>query len=145
MASIKKHVKLFIVQQFALFASSSEIIESVKDEFGADVTKQQINHYNGNLPGKLTEEFREIFEKTRAEFLEGKTKIAIGEKFYRLNELDKIYKKQKNAKQQNTKAMKDTLEQAAKESGDAFTNKRVIDLNNVSELTDEELESIVKS
>lgn len=123
MATIKKEIKLFIVQQFALFASSGEIIDLVKDEFDVVVTKQQIHFYNGDRNEKLPEEWRKIFNKTRTEFEEGKLKIPIAEKHYRLNELNKIYQKQKSAKSQNTKAMKDTLEQAAKESGDAFSNR----------------------
>ena len=124
MSDLNKIEQLFIVQQFAMFSSPKEIIELVKEEFDAEVTKQQIHYYNGDLNKKLPKTWRKIFDQMRKEFLEGKTQIAIGNKYYRLHELDKIYKKQKSQKLQNEVGMKDTLQQAAKEDGDAFTNKR---------------------
>lgn len=144
MATLNDKQKTFIVQELACFQTYSEVAAAVKELFGVEIQRQQVYLYDPTK-NKVAQKWQEIFKAARAKFLEETAEIAIANKSYRLRELDKIYQNQKSAKSQNTKAMKDTLEQAAKESGDAFTNKRVIDLNNVSELTDEELQSIVQS
>lgn len=123
MSEISKEIKTFIVQQLAMYQTPQEIVDLVKEAFDTEISRQQAFYYNADMNPKLPKKWREIFNATREKFLSDVSSIPIAQKSFRLRELDKIYQNQKKAKQQNTKAMKDTLEQAAKESGDAFTNK----------------------
>lgn len=124
MSELSKELQTYIVQQLAMYSTPQEIVELVKKDFEEEVSRQQVFYYNADMNPKLPKKWREIFEATRKKFLKDTASIPIAGKSFRLRELDKIYHNQKSAKTQNTKAMKDTLEQAAKESGDAFTNRR---------------------
>lgn len=42
MATLKNEVKSFIVQALACFDTPSQVVESVKNEFGVVVTRQQV-------------------------------------------------------------------------------------------------------
>jgi len=125
MATLNDKQKTFIVQELACYQTYSEVAASVKDIFGIEILRQQVYIYDPTK-NKVAKKWQDIFEATRTKFLDDTSSIAVASKSYRLRELDKIYQNQKAAKNQNTKAMKDTLEQAAKEAGDAFTNKREI-------------------
>lgn len=127
MAALNSKVQTFIVQQFAMYATPQEIVELVKVEFGIETTRPQVFFYNADMNPQLASKWKVLFDETRTKFLESTSSIAIAQKSYRLRELDSIYKNQKSAKSQNTKAMKDTLEQAAKESGDVYSNKQKLE------------------
>lgn len=107
-----------------MYATPQEIVDLVKENFAVETTRPQVFFYNADMNPKLAQKWKDLFQKTRNEFLSDTVSIAIAQKTYRLRELDTIYKNQKSSKVQNTKAMKDTLEQAAKESGEAYTNKQ---------------------
>lgn len=126
MATLKDVHKTFIVQELACFQSYSEVAGSVKQMFGLEIERQQVYSYDPTR-NKIAAKWTAIFDATRAKFLDDISKIPIANKAVRLFELQKIYENQKAAKSQNTKAMKDTLEQAAKESGDAFSNKQKLE------------------
>jgi hypothetical protein len=125
MPKLDEQQKTFIVQELACFQTYSEVAASVKELFGVEIERQQVYVYDPTK-NKVAEKWRKIFDATREKFIADTASIAIAHKSYRLRELDAIYRGQKAAKIQNTKAMKETLEQAAKEAGDAFTNKREI-------------------
>ena len=135
MAKLNNQIQTFVVQQFAMFATPQEIVDAVKENFNIETSRPQVFFYNADMNPKLANKWVEIFKATRQNFLNETSSIAVANKSYRLRELDTIYKNQKSAKLQNTVAMKDTLEQAAKESGDAFTNQRVLSGKNGESLT----------
>lgn len=126
MATLKKLHKVFIIQEFAMFAAPWEIVPSIKEQFGVDVTLQQLNYWNPNVNNSLAKEWLEIFQTTRTKFLDETSSIAIANKAFRLKELDAMYRTQKRNKTPNPKAMREILEQAAKESGDSYTNRKEI-------------------
>lgn len=127
MATLLNHHKTFIVQQLAMFGTPQEVAALVKGEFGIEIERGQISNYDPTRAYyKGSKKWLEIHNATRSQFLSDTSSIAVANKAYRLRELDSIYKNQKAAKIQNTAAMKDTLEQAAKESGDAYTNRREV-------------------
>lgn len=107
-----------------MFETPQEIANLVKEEFDVTISRQAVHWYNADMNPKLPKKWKQIFASTRRKFLSSQATIGIAQKSYRLRELDKIYQKQKASKIQNTKAMRETLEQAAKESGDAFSNKQ---------------------
>jgi hypothetical protein len=124
MASLNSKIQTFIVQQFAMYATPQEIVDLVKANFGVETTRPQVFFYNADMNPKLAQKWKDLFKKTRDEFLSDTASIAIAQRAYRLRELDKIYRNQKTAAKQNIGGMKDTLEQAAKEAGDSFSNKQ---------------------
>lgn len=123
MAELDPDIQIFILQHLAMFEPPTKVMELVKETFNVEITRQAVHYYNADLNPKLPAKWRSLFKRTRKKFLSDTVSIGISHKSFRLRELDKIYQKQASSKAQNTKAMRETLEQAAKESGDAFSNK----------------------
>ena len=123
MATLKEDVKLYIVQALACFDTPSEVAESVKEDFGINVTRMQCSAYDPTtVTGlRLGKKWVEIFNAARKDFLEEKTTIAIANKAYRLRELQKSHLYLKSKK--NFIASNQVLEQAAKEVGESYVNK----------------------
>lgn len=119
-------VKTFIVQASACFDSPSEVAEAVKKEFGLDITKQYVESLDPTkAAGKKTAKvWKAIFERTREEFLGNTATIAIAHRAYRLRILQRMVVAAEKMK--NFALVAQLLEQAAKEVGDSFTNKRQI-------------------
>ncbi|HDI2987387.1 TPA: DUF2280 domain-containing protein [Acinetobacter baumannii] len=71
MATLNKKQKLFIVQSLAVFNTPQETVSLVKEEFDIDVSRQQVESYDPTkFAGRdLSKELKEIFEKTREEYL----------------------------------------------------------------------------
>lgn len=126
MAKLNQQIQTYIVQQFAMFATPQEIVDLVKENFNVETSRPQVFFYNADMNPKLNKKWVEIFKATRKKFLDETSSIAIANKSFRLKELDAMYRTQKNSKLQNSKAMRETLEQAAKESGDSYTNRKEI-------------------
>jgi hypothetical protein len=128
---LSDEVKRFVVQQLAMFETPSEVARSVKDEFGIEVSRQSVEAYD---PGKragaaLSQEFRELFAATRETFNADTASIGVTHKVVRLRTLARLIEKAEG--RGNAVLVASLLEQVAKECGDAFSNRRVLD-NNVS-------------
>jgi hypothetical protein len=123
MAALNENVKLFIVIALARHLTPSQVADAVKEEFDLDVNRMQIQAYDPNkVQGKhLSKKFKEIFEKTRENFITESSQTPIALKNYRVQMLQLIFNKE--YKTGNRNAAKQTLEQAAKEEGGFFTNK----------------------
>jgi hypothetical protein len=64
--------KHFIIIQLARFCSPSEIVAAMKSEFGVQVSRQQVSHYDPTVnqcKGKLKPEWIELFEQAHANFV----------------------------------------------------------------------------
>ncbi|TXN38987.1 DUF2280 domain-containing protein [Methylobacterium sp. WL30] len=127
MATLNDEVKTFIVQQLACFDTPSGVAKAVKEEFGLEVSRQAVEAYD---PGKraaanLSDGYRQIFEATRTAFLAETATIGISHKAVRLRTLQRLAEKAE--RQGNMAFVASVLEQAAKECGDAFTNKRQVE------------------
>lgn len=136
--------QIFIVQQLAMFERLKAVQTKLKEIYEIEIALSSIVYYdisNKDLPKK----WKTLFNSTRRKFLKDSASIPIANKSYRLKKLQNMFDKQEDERLQNPVAMRDILEQAAKESGDAFTNKRVVDIKNVSDLSDEELSAIANS
>lgn len=118
-------MQIFVIQQLAIFERPETVKQKLFEVFNMEVALPAIFHYQITSP-KFPEKWRELFTKTRESFLTNINEIPIANKAFRLKELNKIYDKEASSKLQNTVAMRETLEHAAKESGDAFTNRREI-------------------
>lgn len=123
MAALSTEVKAFIVQSLACYESPAKVIELAKAEFGVDVSRQQVSQYSpGNaMAAKLSKKWVDLFHATRARFQSDTADIPIANKAYRLRVLNRMAESTEKVKNFGMTAQ--LLEQAAKEVGDAYTNK----------------------
>ena len=123
MASLKGEVKAFIVQSLACFDTPSQVVEAVKKEFGITIPRQQVeSHDPTKANGKgLAKKWVEMFNETRERFQNEISDIPIANKAYRLRVLDRMATRAEGMK--NLALTAEIIEQAAKECGDAYTNK----------------------
>lgn len=123
MAALKPEIKAFIVQSVACFDTPSQVVESVLKEFGIQITRQQVEQNDPTkVSGKgLAKKWSELFNTTRKRFLNEISDIPIANKAYRLRALNRMAMTTEGMKNFGMTAQ--LLEQAAKEVGDAYTNK----------------------
>lgn len=150
MAILTENVKLVIVQSLACYDTPSQVAEAVKQEFGVEVSRMQVALYDPTKgTGKnLSAKLRAIFAETREKFLADVSTIPIAQQSYRLRVLQRALTKVE--KQGNTAMVAQLLEQAAKESGGAFTNRRELTGKSggplmTANVTSEELKQAVQS
>ncbi|WP_337047094.1 DUF2280 domain-containing protein [Serratia liquefaciens] len=127
MAALKPDVKAFIIQSLACFDTPSLVVESVQKEFGLKITRQQVeSHDPTKVSGKtLAKKWIELFHVTRERFQTEISDIPIANKAYRLRVLDRMATRTESMK--NYALAAQIVEQAAKECGDAYTNKQKIE------------------
>ena len=123
MAALKPEIKAFIVQSVACFDTPSQVVESVLKEFGIQITRQQVEQNDPTkISGKgLAQKWVDLFNRTRDRFLNEISDIPIANKAYRLRVLDRMAARADGMK--NLALTAEIIEQAAKECGDAYTNK----------------------
>lgn len=122
-AKLSDEVKTFIVQALACFDSPSVVAASVKKEFGVEVSRQLVESHDPNKKSAtgLAAKWRILFKETRKAFLEDTAEIAISHRTVRLRALQRMAEKAEE--RGNMVLAASLLEQAAKEVGDAYTNR----------------------
>ncbi|HDZ0558725.1 DUF2280 domain-containing protein [Klebsiella pneumoniae] len=127
MAALKPEVRAFIVQELACFDTPSQIVESVQKEFKVQVTRQQVaSHDPTKAAGKgLAQKWVDLFNRTRDRFLNEISDIPIANKAYRLRVLQRMSTTAEGMKNLGMTAQ--LLEQAAKEVGEAYSNKQKVE------------------
>lgn len=128
MATLSNEHKAYIVEQLACYESTSDIIDSLNEKFDIQTDHAQISYYNPDAVfggRRLAKKWRYLFNETRDKFLEGATQIPIAHKQYRLRELQKNY--YKLLRRDDIRGANAVLEQAAKEMGEAYTAKGVLE------------------
>lgn len=123
MTTLTEDVKAFIVQALACFDTPTQVSEAVKEEFGLEVTRQQVASYDPTKKTArgLAKKWQAIFHATRKSFLEDTAAIPIANQTFRLRALQKMY--EKTASRGNYGMAAQLIEQAAKESGGMFVNR----------------------
>ncbi|HFI5325892.1 TPA: DUF2280 domain-containing protein [Serratia liquefaciens] len=127
MAALKPDVKAFIIQSLACFDTLSIVVESVQKEFGIKITPQQAeSHDPTKASGKgLAKKWVGLFYETRSRFQNEIADIPIANKAYRLRVLDRMAANTEKSKNYGMTAQ--LMEQAAKEVGDAYSNKQKVE------------------
>ncbi|WP_313486524.1 DUF2280 domain-containing protein [Atlantibacter hermannii] len=127
MAALKNDVKAYIVQALACFDTPSQVVESVQAEFQVKITRQQVEAYDPTkASGKaLASRWVEMFNATRTRFQNEIADIPIANKAYRLRVLQRMSMTAESMK--NIGMTAQLLEQAAKEVGDAYSNKQKVE------------------
>jgi len=124
MAKLDDRAKLHIVQCLACYDTPSQVAESVREEFGITVTRQQVQAYDpSKTSGRdISKKLRDVFNETRKAFLEETAKVPIASQVFRLRNLQRLHEQATARK--NLQLAAALLEQAAKEVGGAYTNRR---------------------
>ncbi|HBT8336670.1 TPA: DUF2280 domain-containing protein [Klebsiella pneumoniae] len=127
MAALKPEIKAFIVQSVACFDTPSQVVESVLKEYGVQITRQQVEQNDPTkISGKgLAQKWVDLFSATRDRFLNEISDIPIANKAYRLRVLQRMSTTAENMK--NIGMTAQLLEQAAKEVGEAYSNKQKVE------------------
>jgi hypothetical protein len=125
MAALRDEVKAFVVQALACFDTPSQVVVSVKERFGLEVTRQQCEAYDPTkyVGRNLHVKWQMLFNDTRKRFREETAEIPIANRAYRLRTLGRMAEKAENMK--NMALTAQLLEQAAKEVGDVYVNRRL--------------------
>ena len=125
MAALSSEVKAFIVQALACFDTPSQVAEAVKREFNVDVSRQQVESHDPTkrCSKTLAKRWVEMFHDARKRFREETVDIPIANRAYRLRALGRMAEKAENMK--NMALTAQLLEQAAKEVGDVYVNRRL--------------------
>lgn len=118
--------KRLIVELLACFRTPSEVVHVVRAQFRIDISPQSVEAYNPTTRAgeKLSAELRELFASARAEYLQRVENIGVANMAFRLRGMDEAARAyfEKGA---YTLAMA-IYEQAAREVGGMFTNKREV-------------------
>jgi hypothetical protein len=125
MAVLRSEVKAFIVQALACFDTPSQVVAQVKTEFGIEITRQQCeSHDPTKFAGqRLGKTWADLFHAARKRFREETLDIPIANRAHRLRTLGRMAERAENMK--NMALTAQLLEQAAKEVGDVFVNRRL--------------------
>ena len=128
MAALKPEVKAYIIQMLACYDTPSQVVEAVQKDFGITITRQQVEtHDPTKVSGKtLAKKWVDLFNLTRDRFLNEISDIPIANKAYRLRVLQRMSTTAEGMKNLGMTAQ--LLEQAAKEVGDAYSNKQKVEL-----------------
>jgi len=125
MAALKSDVKAFIVQALACFDTPTQVSQAVKQEFDIDVTRQQVEQHDPTkrAGANLAAKWRTLFEDTRKRFREETAEIPIANRAFRLRGLGRMAEKAENMR--NLALSAQLYEQAAKECGDMYVNRKL--------------------
>lgn len=124
MATLNPEQKMFIVQRLACFDTPAQCVEAVKAEFGLDVLPQQVHCYHPERRQgrKMSKDLRLLFDTTRAKYRSNTEDIPIANKTWRVQRLYEMATAAQ--KKGNSVLAAQLLEQAAKEMGEAYTNRQ---------------------
>lgn len=121
--------KRFIVQALACYDTPTQVASAFKEEFGHTLIRSQVGEYNPTLVGgrKLGKQWKDLFTATRKNFLEQVSTIPIANQSVRLRVLQRQLERAE--KVGNAMLISQLLEQAAKEVGGAYGDRRRVELS----------------
>lgn len=127
MAKLSEAEKRFIVQALACYDTPTQVVEAVKEEFGTVIERSHVAQYDPTkASGKsVAKKWRDLFDETRKRFKQEIAEIPIADQAYRLRQLQRMA--QEAMRRKNIVLAASLLEQAAKEAGGMFTNRRSLD------------------
>lgn len=144
-------LKIYVVQRLACFDTPKSIADGLKKDQGVEISPQGVEAYDPTkAAGRgLGDKFRTIFEETRKAFLEDTASVGISHRAVRLRTLQRMADMAET--KGNMVLVASLLEQAAKEMGNAFTNRREVSgpdggpIKTMAELSDDDLAAIATS
>ena len=127
MATLREPVKIFIVQSLACFETPQQVADAVMQRYGIEIDRRQCENYDPTkFAGRnLSKKLKDLFERSRKEFRENIEDIAIANKAFRLNELQKMY----DDSGRNKRAKQNLLKQAFQETDGRVTKQEITGAN----------------
>lgn len=127
MPALSPDIKTFIVQQLACFDTPTQVVDAVKSEYGQVVSRQVVEGHDPTKKAgqKLAKRWVDLFNETRERFKTETADIPIANKAYRLRALHRMAVRAESIK--NMALAAQLMEQAAKETGGAYTNKQQLE------------------
>ena len=123
MAELTDEQKHEIVEALACFRPVPEVIRYFQSEYGLEIDHKQVGRYDPQRSYYAGgDKWRAIYDARRRAFLEDASAVPVAHSAYRLQILQEGVEAAKKAG--NWKLVAELLEQAAKETGGAFTNQR---------------------
>ena len=121
--TLTEEARTYAVQALACFDPPSVVAEAIRKEFGAKITPQAVEAYDPTKRAgrKIAAGRRALFEETRRVFLESQATIGVSHRTVRLRTINRMVDRAEGMG--NLALAAQLLEQAAKEVGDAYTNK----------------------
>ncbi|WP_335969801.1 DUF2280 domain-containing protein [Acinetobacter bereziniae] len=123
MAALKEPVKMFIVQSLACFETPQQVADAVMQRYGIEIDRRQCENYDPTkYAGRnLSKKLKDLFERSRKDFRKNIEDIAIANKAFRLNELQKMYEDSGR----NKRAKQNLLKQAFQETDGRVSRQEV--------------------
>lgn len=124
MAKLTHDAKVFAVTSLACWDTPTSVMKKLKEEFGVDITLQAASGYNPTLvQGKnLAEDLVKLFWDTRDAFLKDVESVGVAHRVTRIRRLHRMADRAEESG--NMVLAASLLEQAAKEMGNSYTNRR---------------------
>lgn len=153
MTKLTDPIRAFIVQGLACFDSPTQVSNAVKEEFGLVVPRELVQKYHPERVASrgLAKKWRVQFAAQRQAFLRVVAEIPIANQAVRLRALQRQLERADRSN--NAMLVLQVLEQAAKEIGGAYGDKRRVEVSgpgggpikseNLHSVSDEELERII--
>ncbi len=118
--------RLFIITALACFDAPGIVSAAVKKEFGIKFSPQACENYDPykRAGRNMAKKWKEIFDETRKVFLADAESVGITHRIVRIRSLARMAVKAEDMG--NMALASSLLEQAAKEMGGAYTNRREI-------------------
>lgn len=125
---LTEEVKRRIVVELARFKTPPEVRTILLQEYEVELRTQDIIRYDATKDYCVVgPALRDLFERSRKEYVAGSADLYIAHQSYRLRRLQQL--SMKAEEQGNIRLAAELLEQAAKDFGGAFTNVRQIEGN----------------
>jgi hypothetical protein len=123
MPTLTDEIKTFIVNGLACYDTPSQVAEAVKANFNVEITRQHVYAYDPGASQQIAPRWKELHAATRQALLREAAEIGVAHKMVRLRMLDRLA----HRCERNSVALAlECLEQAAKECGGMYENRKPI-------------------
>jgi hypothetical protein len=122
--TLTDEIRIFIVKALACFDSPSQVVDAVKTNFGVSITRQHVYCYDPRSSQRMSPRWRELHAAARQAYLREVAEIGIAHRVVRLRMLERMAQRAEDRYHQTDAAA--FLEQAAKECGGIYENRRPV-------------------
>jgi hypothetical protein len=125
MPALTDEIKEFIVKGLACYDTPTFVAEAVKVNFGIEISRQQVHVYDPDSSQPPAQRWCDLHAATRAAFLRDAAEIGIANRIVRLRRLDRLASR---CEKNSVALALICLQQAAKECGGLYENRRRVDV-----------------
>ena len=121
MNTLSPDIKIFVIKCLARFMTIPETVEAVREQFGLEVRRDCVRHYDPAYEDHLARKWQKIFHDERERFIHETSALAASHQNFRLRELELLYRQAKESG--DIKLAASLIAQMAREMGAIFTYK----------------------